>query len=149
MCYLCPRLKPTDIPKQTCMGDAISEKIARLDEINSQLIAVSIYLSIIMFQTHKQFQNILSLVSIVWDRWSSKQRHPYSSFVMQYIHAPANDPYTWSLKNHLLAFNHTVGHHTREMVGKELVDVICKFKLDNKVLLFHFNILLLIFFFLV
>ena len=127
------------------MGDAISEKIARLDEIDSQLIAVSIYLLIIMFQTHKQFQNILSLVSIVWDRWSSKRCHSYSSFVMQYIHAPANDLYTWSLKNHLLTLNHTVGHHTREMVGKELVDVIHKFKLDNKVLLFYFDILLLMF----
>ena len=129
------------------MGDAISETIARLDEIDSQLIAVSIYLSIIIFQTHKQFQNISSLVSIVWDGWSSKGHCPYSSFVMQYIHAPANDPYTWSLKNHLLTFNHTVGRHTREMVGKELIDIIRKFKLDDKVLLFYFDILLLMFFF--
>ena len=64
---------------------------------------------------------------------------------MQYIHFPAHDPYTWSLKNHLLAFNHTVGRHTKEMVGKELVDVICLFKLEDKVLLFYSDILMLIF----
>ena len=65
--------------------------------------------------------------------YMSKRRRPYSSFLMQYIHSPANDPYMWSLKNHLLAFNHTVGRHTGQMVGKELVDVIRKFKLEDKV----------------
>ena len=39
--YLCPRLKPTDVPGRTCIGNAVSEKIIRLDKVNSQLIAVS------------------------------------------------------------------------------------------------------------
>ena len=80
------------------------------------------------------------LLSIVWDGWLSKQCHPYSLFLMQYIHSPCNDPYTWTLKNHLLTFNHTAGHHTGEMVGKDLVDVICKFKLEDKVLFFFITI---------
>ena len=78
-------------------------------------------------------QRISSLVSIVWDGWSSKRHCPFSSYSIQYIDSHPNDPYDWSLKSHLIAFNRTVGRHTGQMVGKDLVGVIQKFGLENKV----------------
>jgi hypothetical protein len=91
------------------------------------------------------------LVSIVYDGWSSKRRRPFSSISIQYIHSPQEDPYDWTLKSHLLAFNHTVGRHTGIMVGKDLVSVIEKFGLQNKVglVLFTLSILTMFFFSLV
>jgi hypothetical protein len=84
-------------------------------------------------------QHIPSLVSIVYDGWSSKRRRPFSSVSIQYIHSPPDDPHDWSLKNHLLAFNQTVGRHTGMMVGKDLVSVIEKFGLERKVSLISFT----------
>jgi hypothetical protein len=42
--YLCPKLTEADIPKRTCMGDAILEKVERLDDIDKKNIDVSEYL---------------------------------------------------------------------------------------------------------
>ena len=53
--YLCPKLNTNDILKCTCMGDAVMEKVTILDEINLDLVT-----------------GINSLVSIVYDGWSSK-----------------------------------------------------------------------------
>ena len=41
VCYLCPKLTEADIPKRTCMGDAILEKVERLDDIDVKIIDVS------------------------------------------------------------------------------------------------------------
>ena len=41
VCYLCPKLTEADIPKRTCMGDAILEKVERLDDIDVMIIDVS------------------------------------------------------------------------------------------------------------
>ena len=86
-------------------------------------------------------QNIPSLASVVYDGWSSKRRRPFSSISIQYIHSPPEDPYDWSLKSHLLAFNRTIGRHTGIMVGKDLVSVIRKFGLEHKVSLVSFALL--------
>ena len=41
VCYLCPKLTEADIPKRTCMGDSILEKVERLDDIDLNIINVS------------------------------------------------------------------------------------------------------------
>ena len=114
--YLCPKLNTSDIPKRTCMGDAIMEKVAKLDEIDLDLVT-----------------SINSLVSIVYDGWSSKRRRSFASYSIQYIYSPPEDPYHWSLKSHLLDFHQTVGRHTGLMVGNDIVGVIRKFGLKDKV----------------
>ena len=43
VCYLCPKLTEFDIPKRTCMGDAILEKVERLDDIDLKILDVSSY----------------------------------------------------------------------------------------------------------
>ncbi|KIL54969.1 hypothetical protein M378DRAFT_18373, partial [Amanita muscaria Koide BX008] len=90
MLYLNPKLKDQDIPKRTCISNAVSDKIHKLDEIDMNLTA-----------------DIPSLISVIFDGWSSKRRRAYSSISIQYIYSPPNDPYDWSLRSHLIAFNHT------------------------------------------
>ena len=53
--YLCPKLNASDIPKRTCMGDMVMDKVDALDKIDLDLVT-----------------SINSLVSIVYDGWSSK-----------------------------------------------------------------------------
>jgi hypothetical protein len=114
--YLCPKLNTSDVPKRTCMGDAVMEKVAKLDEIDLDLVT-----------------GIDSLVSIVYDGWSSRRRRSFASYSIQYIYSPPEDPYHWSLKSHLLEFHRTVGRHTGLMVGNDIVGVIQKFGLKDKV----------------
>jgi hypothetical protein len=114
--YLCPKLNATDIPKHTCMGNAVMEKVEKLDKIDLDLVL-----------------GINSLVSIVYDGWSSKQQHSFASYSIQYIYSPPEDPYHWSMKSHLLEFHQTVGHHTGLMVGNDIVGVIRNFGLEDKV----------------
>jgi len=114
--YLCPKLNTSDIPKRTCVGDAVMEKVAKLDEIDLDLVT-----------------GINSLVSIVYDGWSSKRRRSFVSYSIQYIHSPPEDPYHWTLKSHLLDFHRTVGRHTGLMVGNDIIGVIRKFGLKDKV----------------
>ncbi|KIL54387.1 hypothetical protein M378DRAFT_18934 [Amanita muscaria Koide BX008] len=57
--YLCPKFPITEVPKRTCIGDAVLAKAERLDEIDRNLA-----------------KSISSLVSIVYDGWSSEWRHP-------------------------------------------------------------------------
>jgi hypothetical protein len=98
------------------MGDAVMEKVEKLDGIDLDLV-----------------KGIDSLVSIVYDGWSSKRRRSFSSYSIQYIYSPPEDPYQWSLKSHLLDFHRTVGRHTGLMAGNDLVSVIQKFGLKDKV----------------
>ena len=114
--YLCPKLNINDIPKHTCMGDVVMEKVAKLDEIDLDLVT-----------------GINSLVSIVYNGWSSKRRQSFASYSIQYIYSPPKDPYHWSLKSHLLDFHWTVGRHTGLMIGNDIIGVIQKFGLKNKV----------------
>jgi hypothetical protein len=53
--YLCPKLNVSDILKCTCMGDMVMDKVDTLDKIDLDLVT-----------------SIDSLVSIVYDGWSSK-----------------------------------------------------------------------------
>lgn len=80
-----------------------------------------------------RFQNIKSLVSFIFDGWTTKRRRPFTSVSIQYIHSPDNDPYDWSLRSHLLAFQRTVGRHTGANLGQELVDVAKRYRLENLV----------------
>jgi len=50
-----------------------------------------------------------------------------------YIHSPANNDQLWTLKNNLIEFNSTVGRHTGEMIGKDLVTTIQKYRSEKKV----------------
>ena len=114
--YLCPKLNASDIPKRTTMGDMVMEKVEELDKIDLDLVT-----------------SIDSLVSIVYDGWSSKRRRSFASYSIQYIYSPPEDPNRWSLKSHLLEFHQTVGRHTGTMVGNDMVGVIQKFGLKDKV----------------
>ena len=39
--YLCPKVTEADIPKRTCIGDAVLEKVEKLDDIDMKIINVS------------------------------------------------------------------------------------------------------------
>jgi hypothetical protein len=78
-------------------------------------------------------QGIPSRISVIWDGWSTKRRRQYSSFSIQYIDSPLGNPNLWSLKSHLLAFDHTRGRHTGKMTGQGLVNVIKRFGFEDKV----------------
>jgi len=98
------------------MGDMVTEKVEELDQIDVDLV-----------------KSIGSLVSIVYDGWSSKRCRSFASYSIQYIYSPPKDPNHWSLKSHLLEFHQTVGRHTGLMVGSDMIDVIQKFGLKDKV----------------
>lgn len=98
------------------MGDMVTEKVDKLDQIDVDLV-----------------KSIESLVSIVYDSWSSKRHQSFSSYSIQYIYSPPKNPNYWSLRSHLLEFHQTVGHHTRLMVGSDMISVIQKFGLKDKV----------------
>jgi hypothetical protein len=74
-----------------------------------------------------------SLVSIVYDGWSLRRHRSFASYSIQYIYSPPDNPYHWSLKSHLLEFHWTVGRHTGLMVGNDIIGVIQKFGLKDKV----------------
>ena len=94
----------------------VTEKVEKLDQINVDLV-----------------KSIESLVSIVYDGWSSKRRRSFSSYSIQYIYSPPENPNHWSLRSHLLEFHQTVGRHTGLMVGSNMISVIQKFGLKDKV----------------
>jgi len=99
-----------------CMGDMVTEKVEELDQIDVDLV-----------------KTIDSLVSIVYDGWSSKRRRSFSSYSIQYIYSPPDNPNHWSLKSHLLEFYQTVGCHTGLMVGSDMIGMIQKLGLKDKV----------------
>ena len=70
---------------------------------------------------------------MVMDGWSAKRRHQYSSFSIQYINEVSDTSKLWVLKSHLIDFKHSTGHHTGIRVGEELIEVITKFGLQEKV----------------
>ena len=55
--YLCPKLTEADIPKRTCMGDAILGKVERLDDIDMKNIDVSTSMSNIFPSSHSSSLN--------------------------------------------------------------------------------------------
>ena len=67
------------------------------------------------------------------DGWSTKGRRSFSSFSIQYIHSPSEDPHVWCLKSHLIEFKRSVGRHTGNMIEEETVVVIKKFGMEKKV----------------
>jgi len=77
--------------------------------------------------------NISSHISIIMDGWSTKGHCLFSSFSIQYIHSPPEDPHAWCLKSHLIEFKHSVGQHTGNMIGEEMVVVIKKYGMEKKV----------------
>ena len=110
------------------------KKIENLDGIDQQIILVSrmssdvFYLSMTIF-----YQQISLLISLVTDGWSAMRRCQYSSFSIQYIDQPSDTPKLWVLKSHLIDFKHSTRHHTGVRVGEELIEVITKFGLWEKV----------------
>jgi hypothetical protein len=80
-------------------------------------------------------QAINSKISLVWDGWSTRNRRPYTSVSIVYIHSPPGNDNLWTLKSHLIEFNSTLGRHTGTMIGNDLVKTIRKFKFEKKVLL--------------
>ena len=67
------------------------------------------------------------------DGWLAMHRQQYLSFSIQYIDQPSDMPKLWVLKSHLIDFKHSTGHHTGVRVGEELIEVITKFGLWEKV----------------
>ena len=111
------------------MANAVVEKIQELDVIDKDLVVVSKYITSQMGMTDM----FIAHISIIWDGWLTKHCHTFSSFVIQYIYSPLENSSLWSIKSHLLAFNQTVGHHTRQVIGQELVDSIKKFQFKDQV----------------
>lgn len=109
------------------------DKVLKLDDIDKEIITVS--LIIIQFKGNltNEWQNTSSLISIVWDGWSTKRRRPFSSFSIQYIHASPENPCLWTVKSHLIEFKRSIGQHTGKQQGEELVNVIRKFDFQKKV----------------
>ena len=81
------------------------------------------------------FQHVPSKVAVSWDGWSTKRRRPYSSLGVHFVDSPVTNPNDWSLKSYVLAFEPTVGRHTGKEVGKEIVRVLRKFEISEKVLI--------------
>ena len=104
-----------------------------LNKIDKEIIAVSIPYVLLTALLTTLWQGISSLVSGVYDGWTTKCRCPFLSFSIQFVHSPQHNPYKWSLNTHLLAFKHTVGHHTGEMLGQELMNIVREFELKDKV----------------
>lgn len=71
-------------------------------------------------------------ISVVFDGWSSKRPRRFSSYSIQYVDSPPDNPYEWNLKSHLIAFHHTPARHSGLMVGRDLVNVIKKFNFGDK-----------------
>ena len=67
------------------------------------------------------------------DGWSAKRRRHYSSFSIQYINKVSDTSKLWVLKSHLIDFKHSTRRHTGVRVGEELIEVIMKFGLREKV----------------
>jgi hypothetical protein len=78
-------------------------------------------------------QAIKSRISVVWDGWSTRNRRPFTSVTIVYIHSPSDNDNLWTLKKHLIEFNSTVGRHTGEMIGNDLVTSIRRFRIEAKV----------------
>ena len=110
------------------------EKVAKLDEIDKEIINVSSITHSVTWALTPS-QAITSLVSLVSDGWSSKRRRHFSSFSIQYIDSPPEDPLEWVLKSFLIDFRHCHGRQTGIAIGKELVVVLKKFGLEEKVCL--------------
>ena len=49
------------------------------------------------------------------------------------LYSPLDNSSLWSIKSHLLAFNQTMGCHTGQVVGQELVDSIKRFGFEDRV----------------
>jgi hypothetical protein len=118
---------------KTCIATAIDEKVMKLDVIDRSLISVSLRIPMPLFWIQYCYQDIQGLVSVIYDGWSSKQRRPFSSYSIQFVNSPLDDPYKWSLASHLIAFKHTIGRHSGIMIGNEMATIIDEFGFRKKV----------------
>ncbi|SJL09147.1 uncharacterized protein ARMOST_12523 [Armillaria ostoyae] len=71
--------------------------------------------------------SISSQISVTYDGWSTKRRHPFSAFTIHYIHVDPENQSKWTLESQLLEFKRTHGRHTGKAVGKELLRVVDKY----------------------
>ena len=67
------------------------------------------------------------------DGWLAMHHRQYLSFSIQYIDQPFDTPKLWVLKSHLIDFKHSTRCHTGVRVSEELIEVITKFRLWEKV----------------
>ena len=71
-------------------------------------------------------------ITASWDGWSTKRRRPYSAFAVHYIDYAPNKPNNWFIKSHLLAFEPTVGRHTGNAIGCDIVNILERFGIVDK-----------------
>ncbi|KAJ3503385.1 hypothetical protein NMY22_g18264 [Coprinellus aureogranulatus] len=114
--YLNPSIKDSDIPKKTCVSEAVAKKVARLNGLTKDLI-----------------ETIPGKASIVWDGWLTAKHTPYTSVIVTYITSDPDNSSLWSLKKNLIEFNPTPGRHTGEMIGEDLVKTMQHYGVDKKV----------------
>ena len=72
-------------------------------------------------------------ITASWDGWLTKCRCPYSAFAVHYINYAPNKPNDWFIKSHLLAFEPTIGCHTRNAIGHNIVNILERFGITDKV----------------
>jgi hypothetical protein len=132
--YLNPKVEDEMIPKKTCMAESVMTKVEKLDNLTIELIKVciSFHFNFSIHLLTSIIQTINSKISLVWDGWSTRNRRPYTSVSVVYIHSPPSNDNLWTLKSHLIEFNSTVGRHTGVMIGNDLIKTIRKFMFEKQ-----------------
>lgn len=80
--------------------------------------------------SHRLSQRIKSLVTLIWDGWSTKNRRSFTAMAIQWIDEEKNG---WKLKSMLLSFDASVGRHTGKAAGREIVSVVRRLGFEDKV----------------
>ena len=110
------------------------EKIEKLNEIDKALIAVCFLTHLTASSNRSDYDRMSPLAFPSFGMAGPRNAAPnFFIFSIQYIDSPPGNPQEWTLKRHLLVFNRTISRHSGEIVGKELVSVIKKFELEEKV----------------
>ena len=127
-------LADCNIPWRTCLGSAVVKKVKKLDKIDREIIQVS-PISSDIFNLCMTIYFLENIITRICDdgQMVSKAFHQYSSFSIQYIDKPSDTSKLWVFKSHLINFKHSTRCHTGVRVGEELIEVIMKFGLQEKV----------------
>jgi len=85
------------------------------------------------------FSNVQGKFSISFDAWTSKPYHPYLAITTNYIDVPSDQPSEWELKSKLMGFKELQGSHSGANIAVDIVEVLDKYNIRNKVsLMFGF-----------
>ena len=66
-------------------------------------------------------------LSFTFDGWTSSNMTPYIAVTAHYVDKD------WQLRRHLIAFRNLPGSHTGLNIATLLYNIICEYKIENKV----------------